>query len=186
MNDQDPHCARRLHEGERFPPNGTPPPQLFERERERISAASWNYVGRVEQVAKVGDFLTCRVGQVPVVIVREEAGTLRAYANVCRHRGSELVLEQCGNRRALQCHYHAWSWGLDGTLRASLGIRQRASVGSTEASASLPARVGVVGPKQSSIARRHHPDERGVIERNTAPVGPARPRFHAPAGRPWN
>jgi choline monooxygenase len=68
---------------------------------------------------------------VPVVIVREEAGTLRAYANVCRHRGSELVLEQCGNRRALQCHYHAWTWGLDGTLRASLGIRQRASVTST-------------------------------------------------------
>ena len=66
MNDQDPHCARRLHEGGRFPPNGTPPLQLFERERERISPASWNSVGRVEQVAKVGDFLTCRMGQVPV------------------------------------------------------------------------------------------------------------------------
>jgi phenylpropionate dioxygenase-like ring-hydroxylating dioxygenase large terminal subunit len=59
-------------------------PQLFEREQERMFAANWNDVERVEQVAQVGDLLTCRAGQVPVVIVREEAGTLRAYANVSR------------------------------------------------------------------------------------------------------
>jgi choline monooxygenase len=128
-----PSLREALARGRTLPAEWYTDPQLFEREQERILAASWKYVGRVEQVAKVGDFLTCRVGQVPVVIVREEAGTLRAYANVCRHRGSELVLEQCGNRRTLQCHYHAWTWGLDGTLRAGLGIRQRASVTSTEA-----------------------------------------------------
>ena len=99
---------------------------IAEADQERIFAASWNYVGRVEQVAKPGDFLTGRVGEVPVVIVRDEVGTLRAYANVCGHRGSELVLEKGGNRRTLQCHYHAWTWGLDGTLRAAPHCQEQA------------------------------------------------------------
>jgi choline monooxygenase len=86
---------------------------------ERIFAANWNYVGLAEDVAKAGDFLTGRVGKVPIIIVRDESGVLRAYANVCGHRGSELVLEKNGNRRTLQCHYHAWTWNLDGTLRAA-------------------------------------------------------------------
>ena len=60
------------------------------------------------------------------MIVRDEAGKLRAYANVCRHRGSELVLEKSGNRRTLQCHYHAWTWGLDGTLRAAPHCQEQA------------------------------------------------------------
>jgi choline monooxygenase len=93
--------------------------KLFDREKGRIFAASWNYVGRVEQVANPGDFLTGRIGEVPVIIVRDAAGNLCAYANVCRHRGSEVVLEKSGNRRTLQCHYHAWTWGLDGALRAA-------------------------------------------------------------------
>jgi phenylpropionate dioxygenase-like ring-hydroxylating dioxygenase large terminal subunit len=119
MNVQDPSLREALARGRTLPADWYTDPKLFEREEERIFAASWNYIGRVEQLAKAGDFLTARVGKVPVVIVRDEAGTLRAYANVCGHRGSELVLEKSGNRRTLQCHYHAWTWGLDGTLRAA-------------------------------------------------------------------
>ena len=114
----DPSLRKALARGRTLPAEWYTDPRLFDREKEHIFAASWNYVGRVEQVAKTGDFLTGRVGEVPIVIVRDDAGTLRAYANVCRHRGSELVLEKCGNRRTLQCHYHAWTWGLDGTLRS--------------------------------------------------------------------
>jgi phenylpropionate dioxygenase-like ring-hydroxylating dioxygenase large terminal subunit len=119
MNDQDRLLYEALAQGRTLPAEWYTDPRQFEREAERIFAASWNYAGRLEQVAKAGDFLTCRVGKVPVVIVRDEAGKLRAYANVCGHRGSELVLEKSGNRRTLQCHYHAWTWGLDGTLRAA-------------------------------------------------------------------
>jgi choline monooxygenase len=119
MNVQDPSLREALARGRTLPADWYTDPTLFEREQERIFAASWNYVGRLEQVANAGDFLTGRVGEVPVVIVRDEAGTLRAYANVCRHRGSELVLEKRGNRRTIQCHYHAWTWGLDGALRAA-------------------------------------------------------------------
>jgi choline monooxygenase len=115
-----------LAQGRTLPAEWYTDPKRFEREQERIFAASWNYVGRVEQVANAGDFLTSRVGEVPVVVVRDEAQRLRAYANVCRHRGSELVLEQSGNRRTLQCHYHAWTWGLDGTLRAAPHCQEQA------------------------------------------------------------
>ena len=101
MNVRDTSLLEALDRGRTLPAEWYTDPKLFEREEERIFAASWNYVGRVEHVAKAGDFLTSRVGEVPVVIVRDEAGTLRAYANVCRHRGSELVLEKSGNRRTL-------------------------------------------------------------------------------------
>jgi choline monooxygenase len=119
VNAQDPSLAEALRCGRTLPARWYADPELLEREKERIFAANWNYVGQVEQVAKAGDFLTCQVGEVPVVILRDEAGALRAYANVCRHRGSELVPEKSGNRHTLQCHYHAWTWGLDGILRAA-------------------------------------------------------------------
>jgi choline monooxygenase len=119
MNVPDPALHAALARGRTLPADWYTDPKRFELEEASIFAASWNYFGRVEQVAKAGDFLTGRVGKVPVVIVRDELGMLRAYANVCRHRGSELVLEKSGNRRTLQCHYHAWTWGLDGILRAA-------------------------------------------------------------------
>jgi phenylpropionate dioxygenase-like ring-hydroxylating dioxygenase large terminal subunit len=132
MNVQDRSLREALAQGRSLPAERYTDAEFFEREKVRIFAASWNYVGRVEQVTKAGDFLTGRVGDVPVVIVRDEAGALRAYANVCRHRGSELVLEKCGNRRTLQCHYHAWTWGLDGTLRAAPHCKEQAGFDKAE------------------------------------------------------
>ena len=126
MNVQDSSLRKALARGRTLPAEWYTDAKLFEREQECIFTASWNYIGRVEQVAKAGDFQAGRVGKVPVVIVRDEAGTVRAYTNVCRHRGSELVLEKCGNRRTLQCHYHAWTWGLDGTLRAAPHCQEQA------------------------------------------------------------
>jgi phenylpropionate dioxygenase-like ring-hydroxylating dioxygenase large terminal subunit len=125
-NFQEPSLREALDQGRTLPAEWYTDPTLFERETKRIFAATWNYVGRVEHVAKAGDFLTSRVGEVPVVVVRDEAGALRAYANVCGHRGSELVLQKSGNRRTLQCHYHAWTWGLDGTLRAAPYCQEQA------------------------------------------------------------
>jgi phenylpropionate dioxygenase-like ring-hydroxylating dioxygenase large terminal subunit len=119
MNVQDDLLHEALTRGRTLPAEWYTERERFEREEKRIFAANWNYVGRAQQVANPGDFLTSSVGKVPVVVVRDEGGMLRAYANVCGHRGSELVLEKCGNRRTLQCHYHAWTWRLDGTLRAA-------------------------------------------------------------------
>lgn len=93
-------------------------PAVLRLERERIFARAWQYAGRADQVAEPGAFFTCDLGGVPVVVVRGKDGELRAFFNVCRHRGS-LVCEGEGRRETLQCPYHAWTYDLDGSLRAA-------------------------------------------------------------------
>jgi phenylpropionate dioxygenase-like ring-hydroxylating dioxygenase large terminal subunit len=93
-------------------------PAVLRLERERIFRRAWQYAGRTDRAAEPGSFFTCDLGGVPVVVVRDEAGELRAFLNVCRHRGS-LVCEGEGRRATLQCPYHAWTYGLDGSLRAA-------------------------------------------------------------------
>jgi len=90
-------------------------PAVLELERDRIFRRSWQYVGRADEVAEPGSYATTRAGHIPVVLIRDEEGTLRAFLNVCRHRGS-LVCEGSGRRATLQCPYHAWTYGLDGRL----------------------------------------------------------------------
>ena len=92
---------------------------VLEREQELIFGHAWQYVGPLDDLARPGDFLTARLGRVPVIVVRDRDEELRAFVNVCRHRGSELVLVERGNRNSIQCHYHAWTYGLDGRLRAA-------------------------------------------------------------------
>jgi phenylpropionate dioxygenase-like ring-hydroxylating dioxygenase large terminal subunit len=93
-------------------------PAVLRLERERIFRRTWQYAGRIDQVAEPGAFFTCDLGGVPIVVVRDDEGGLRAFLNVCRHRGS-LVCEGEGKRASLQCPYHAWTYGLDGSLRAA-------------------------------------------------------------------
>ncbi len=92
--------------------------ELLRRERSRIFARSWQYGGRSEQVAEPGSFLTTDAGGVPIVVTRDRDGVLRAFLNVCRHRGAVLT-DGCGRRSTIQCHYHAWTYELDGTLRSA-------------------------------------------------------------------
>jgi choline monooxygenase len=93
-------------------------PDVLRAEQERIFARTWQYVGHAGQVAEVGDYFTAQLGRIPVVVTHAEDDELRAFANVCRHRGS-LVADGVGNRRTLQCPYHAWTYGLDGGLRSA-------------------------------------------------------------------
>ncbi len=84
----------------------------------RIFARSWQYLGRLGELARPGDYVAGWAGQIPVVATRARDGELRAFLNVCRHRGHPLV-EGAGHRETLQCPYHAWTYGLDGRLRAA-------------------------------------------------------------------
>jgi phenylpropionate dioxygenase-like ring-hydroxylating dioxygenase large terminal subunit len=91
---------------------------IVDLERERIFLRYWQYVGRTAQVVEVGDYFTGLTGgDLPVVVVRDDDG-LRAFVNVCRHRRHE-VMSGAGNKKALQCPYHAWTYGLDGCLKAA-------------------------------------------------------------------
>ena len=115
--------AAALESGATLPATWYTDPAYFAREQERIFRRSWQYVGLTEQVANAGDFFTARAGDVPIVVARDQQGTLRGHVNVCRHRGSQLVNAEQGNRKTLQCGYHAWTYNLDGSLRAAPGMR---------------------------------------------------------------
>jgi choline monooxygenase len=91
-------------------------PAVLERERERIFGRFWQYAGHTGQVSEPGSYAAVRLGELPVVLVRDGEGVLRGFVNVCRHRGS-LICTGEGRRETLQCPYHAWTYNLDGTLR---------------------------------------------------------------------
>ena len=107
-----------LADGRTIPFDWYSDPAVLRLERERIFQRAWQYAGRADQAAEPGAFFTCDLGGVPIVVVRDDEGGLRAFLNVCRHRGS-LVCEGEGRRSTLQCPYHAWTYGLDGSLRAA-------------------------------------------------------------------
>jgi choline monooxygenase len=91
---------------------------VLRREGERIFARSWQYAGHLGQIGETGGFFAATAGQIPVVVTRARDGELRAFLNVCRHRG-HVVASGSGERETLQCPYHAWTYGLDGRLRAA-------------------------------------------------------------------
>jgi choline monooxygenase len=92
--------------------------EVLRLERERIFARSWQYAGRVDELAEPGSLLPVDAGGIPILVVCGGNGELRAFLNVCRHRGSILV-DEPGRRETIQCRYHAWTYGLDGALRAA-------------------------------------------------------------------
>jgi len=97
---------------------------VFAWEAEHFQRRQWICVARSEEVAQGGDQLAVRVGAETALLVRGQDGTLRAFANVCRHRGHELL--PCGearNARAVVCPYHAWGYGLDGGLKGAPNFR---------------------------------------------------------------
>jgi phenylpropionate dioxygenase-like ring-hydroxylating dioxygenase large terminal subunit len=93
-------------------------PAVLQLEQERIFRRFWQYVGRTDEIADPGSYQTTRAGNIPVLLVRDREGMLRAFVNVCRHRGS-IVCKGSGKRETLQCPYHAWTYGLDGRLIAA-------------------------------------------------------------------
>jgi phenylpropionate dioxygenase-like ring-hydroxylating dioxygenase large terminal subunit len=107
-----------LADGRTLPFDWYSDPAVLRLERERIFRRTWQYAGRADQAAEPGSFFTCDAGGFPIVVVRGKEGALRAFLNVCRHRGS-LVCEGEGRRETLQCPYHAWTYDLDGSLRAA-------------------------------------------------------------------
>jgi choline monooxygenase len=93
-------------------------PAVLDREKTHVFARSWQLVGREADVSAPGDFFTCTVGHEPLIVVRDEAGGLRALSNVCRHRAGP-VARGSGRGRSFRCGYHGWTYGLDGRLLAT-------------------------------------------------------------------
>lgn len=94
-------------------------PRVAAAEDKAIFARSWHYIGRAADVAEPGMFVTADIAGVPIVVVRDRDGSLNAFHNVCRHRAAKVIHEEIGKRRTLQCHYHAWTYALDGSLKGA-------------------------------------------------------------------
>jgi Rieske 2Fe-2S family protein len=117
---------------EHYPELGTAPmsyedsisPEFYELERKAVFERAWLNVGRVEQVAKTGAYFTkeIAVANTSIIVVRGRDGEIRAFHNVCRHRGNKLVWDDMPNEdtsgtcRQFICKYHGWRYGLDGAL----------------------------------------------------------------------
>jgi Rieske 2Fe-2S family protein len=86
---------------------------------EMIWYRDWLFVGHDCEIGNVGDFLTVQVGDYPVVIVRDRDGSIKAFHNSCRHRGSRICSTVHGNAPRLTCPYHQWTYQLDGRLMAA-------------------------------------------------------------------
>jgi Rieske 2Fe-2S family protein len=109
-------------------------PRVFAFDRDAIFARAWLCVGHEGALAAPGDFVLAPLTPEGILVVRGGDGVLRAFYNVCRHRGATLVEAPCGRAEALACPYHRWTYALDGSLRAAAGARadlDRASAGLT-------------------------------------------------------
>ncbi len=112
---------------------------FFDAEMAAIHRRNWFFVGLAAEVAAPGDYRAVETAGGPVILLRDRAGDLRAYANCCRHRGS-LLLEGSGKVRSIACPYHAWTYGLDGKLIAAPGMERTIGF-ETEAHGLLPIRL---------------------------------------------
>ena len=86
-------------------------------EEERLFARNWVFACAEAEVPKPGDVKPIEIAGVPIFVVRGRDGAVRAFQNVCRHRGAQLIQAPC-NRKVLTCPYHAWTYGLDGKIRS--------------------------------------------------------------------
>jgi Rieske 2Fe-2S family protein len=91
---------------------------ILAEERERVFARGWNCVGRASRLAEPGDYIVRDVAGESVIVLRDGEGTLRAFFNVCRHRGTRIFRGESGGRlgATIQCSYHAWTYSTDGRL----------------------------------------------------------------------
>src|SRR6266513_2467138 len=92
---------------------------VYRREQERIYRGdAWNFLGLEAELPEKGDFKTTFVGEMPVVVTRDESGAIRCFENRCAHRGALLCLADRGNAKEIACVYHNWTYDLRGDLTA--------------------------------------------------------------------
>lgn len=91
-------------------------PEIYAAECRAVFGGTWQMVGRAEQVAEPGSFVTADVAGEPILVVHGSDGVLRAFFNVCRHRAACVVNEPAGKANRLRCRYHGWTYDLAGRL----------------------------------------------------------------------
>lgn len=93
-------------------------PEMLELEKEQLFRRHWQVVCHASDVPGAGDFITLDMVGERALVIRGHDGVIRAFHNLCRHRGSRVMAEQSGTcKSAIICPFHGWAYNLDGTLR---------------------------------------------------------------------
>src|SRR5262245_21125798 len=90
--------------------------RIAEIEGRTVFSRSWQLVGRIDQVQKPGQYITCELAGEPILVVRGNDQALRGFFNVCRHHAAAVMTEPEGETRNLRCPYHGWTYTLEGEL----------------------------------------------------------------------
>ena len=115
--------AHDQHGGYSLPSRYFYDPGVFDREKARIFLKSWHLVAHLNELREPGSFVTRDIFEQSVIVIAGRAGEIRAFHNVCQHRGNRLVGTRRGKSPTLTCGYHAWSYGLDGCLRGAPNVQ---------------------------------------------------------------
>lgn len=127
---------------------------LYRADLALLGATQWLLLDHVSRIPAVGDYFVTKFGSESIIVVRSDEQTVNAFYNVCRHRGSLVCLDSSGHAKSFVCPYHAWSYGLDGQLRAA------------------PLMSGDFDKRSNGLKRCHVQVEAGFIFLNLAPGAP--------------
>ena len=155
-------------------------PEQHRRQLDAVFRRGWSCVGVVDDLAPSNGYLAVTTPDgTPVLVTTDAAGTMRAFLNVCRHRGAPLA-EGCGTARALSCPYHAWVYRLDGGLARHHGME-----GADGLRPARPLAAPRLGRHLGAVRVRQPPARRSPVRPRPAGRGP-RPlrRRHLHRGRP--
>ncbi|MDA3646714.1 aromatic ring-hydroxylating dioxygenase subunit alpha [Saccharopolyspora indica] len=149
-------------------------PELFGLEQERIFHTTWFCAVRAADLAEPGRFRTVQVGRESVLVARGGDGGLRAFLNICRHRGARLCTAESGQvKRSFQCPYHAWTYGTDGKLIAAPNLTSMPDVDRAEHGLVPVALREWLGYAWVCLAEEPPPFEEQVVGAVTARLGGA-------------
>ena len=135
-------------------------PAMLEAERRHVFARTWQAAGLAAWAPRPGTYFACEIAGEPVLVTRAADGVLRAFSNVCRHRGSELCTGQ-NSGTVIHCPYHGWTYTLDGRLH---GAPEFEGVDNWDRSRGLPARVP--GRNLGTVRLRQHGRRRAAARRS--------------------
>ena len=92
---------------------------IFDLDVKNIFSKQWVFVGHISRIPNYGDYFLFNIGKESIIIIRDKDNAVHAHYNVCRHRGSQICIENEGNSKVLICPYHAWTYNIDGSLKGA-------------------------------------------------------------------